>query len=293
MNNLLSVFTIILLILRLALLPAGSETFEKLTEKGATKSEKILLIVTSADKLLLKDGSEMNTGYWAEELIEPMKIFESEGFNIDIGTLGGKKPPVDQSSINPDMLGGGDKQYGEAKAGEYREIIENSRKINNPIDLEKLDEKDLKDYAAIFIVGGHGVLADLANSKKIGSILSWAVHNPGQIISAVCHGPCAFRSLSLIGEEKYLKDIPMTGFSEEEEESAGLKGKVPFELETTLKDMGVSYSHAGPFAPYIVSDKSIHKAAPKFVTGQNPASSIMLANKLVEYLNSPALKGEF
>lgn len=238
---------------------------QKITSKKT--SLRILIIGTSSSKLHLKDGTEITTGVYAEELIEPKDIFEKAGIKVDVATLNGKKPPFDPKSINPERIG-------KEKAIKYQKEISEDYDINNPLNLNDLQKEDLFKYDAIFIAGGHGVLEDLPNSEQMGRILKWSLNNAGQIISAVCHGPAAFVALKLVGEENTLRNIPMTGFSEEEEQAVNLYGKVPFELESTLKNMGVQYHQTYEnFSPYIVTNA-------KFMTGQNPASSIPLAENI-------------
>lgn len=260
----------------------GGIAMNSIGPQGAPEGQKkILLIATTADRLQLKDGSPMETGYWAEEVVEPMEIFEGAGFQVDVGTLGGKKPHPDQTSLNPAVVGSPE------KADRYRNVIATSAHLNNPLDLEKLDARGLGQYDAIFIAGGHGVLADLANSRKMGELLALSIQNPAQVISSVCHGPAAFKSLELVGG-RLPEGVQMTGFSEEEEAIATLKGKVPFELESMLTAMGVAYSQASqPFVSYVVSSALKTQESggiSKFITGENPQSSVEVAKELVSQL---------
>ena len=61
-------------------------------------------------------------------------------------------------------------------------------------------------------------------------------------------------------------DKSVTGFSNAEEEAAGLVDVVPFLVEDMLKENGGRYSKAGNWQPHAVADGAL-------VTGQNPASS--------------------
>lgn len=61
----------------------------------------------------------------------------------------------------------------------------------------------------------------------------------------------------------------------------GLKDKVPFLLETKLIELGAEFSKGGPFTPYAVVDGRI-------VTGQNPMSSELTAQKVVEAIKASA-----
>jgi putative intracellular protease/amidase len=67
----------------------------------------------------------------------------------------------------------------------------------------------------------------------------------------------------------------MTGFANAEEEIAGLADKAKWLVETRLVDLGAEYSKASePFASHVVVDGELY-------TGQNPASSVAVAERIV------------
>jgi putative intracellular protease/amidase len=68
-----------------------------------------------------------------------------------------------------------------------------------------------------------------------------------------------------------------TGFSNCEEEAIGTDTKVPFLLETALKEKGANYSCIANWQEYVVVDG-------RLITGQNPASDLKMAKELVKIL---------
>ena len=78
--------------------------------------------------------------------------------------------------------------------------------------------------------------------------------------------------------EFLVKGKKVTGFTNEEEDAVGLSKIVPFLLEDALKANGALYSKGENWAPFAVEDGLL-------ITGQNPASSKLVAKKLVEQLN--------
>ena len=44
----------------------------------------VLIVLSAADSWTLKEGSKHPTGYWAEELVEPHRIFSAAGWGITI-----------------------------------------------------------------------------------------------------------------------------------------------------------------------------------------------------------------
>jgi putative intracellular protease/amidase len=69
----------------------------------------------------------------------------------------------------------------------------------------------------------------------------------------------------------------LTGFTNTEEEAAGLTAVVPFLVEDMLKANGGTYQKGDDWASFVVIDG-------KLITGQNPASSEEAARRLLELL---------
>ena len=137
-------------------------------------------------------------------------------------------------------------------------------------------EVNQKDFDAVFYPGGHGPMWDLAvDQNSIALIASF--YNHKKPVSFVCHAPAALKNVKIDGS--YLvKDKKVTGFSNTEEEAVGLTKVVPFLLEDALKANGGEYSKGADWAPYAVEDGLL-------ITGQNPASSKLVAQKLLHQLN--------
>lgn len=74
------------------------------------------------------------------------------------------------------------------------------------------------------------------------------------------------------------KGYKVTGFTNEEEEGVGLASRAPWLLEDELKDkIGVEYSRGEIWKPYMVEDRNL-------ITGQNPDSAAVLAERLLKIL---------
>ncbi len=116
---------------------------------------------------------------------------------------------------------------------------------------------------------------DLANDKNsIALIESFYTNN--KPVAFVCHAPGALKEVKINGE--YLvKGRKVTGFTNSEEEAVGLTDVVPFLLEDVLKQNGGIYSKTDDWQPYAIEDGLL-------ITGQNPASSKLVAEKLLNLL---------
>lgn len=136
----------------------------------------------------------------------------------------------------------------------------------------------LGDYAAYFVVGGHGVMWDLASSAELAALLGRA-HDEGRVVAAVCHGPAALSLVKDASGAPIVKGRRVAGFSNEEDEAVGLTGVVPFALETRLRELGGRYERGPTWSSFAVRDG-------KLVTGQNPQSSAAVAKLVVEALRA-------
>ena len=67
---------------------------------------RVLMIVSAADSLTMRDGTEHPTGFWAEELVVAHRALLRAGHTVDIATPGGRRPTVDRVSPSPDVTGG-------------------------------------------------------------------------------------------------------------------------------------------------------------------------------------------
>ena len=105
-------------------------------------------------------------------------------------------------------------------------------------------------------------------------------HSASRILSAVCHGPAVFVNATLADGSYLIKDTPVTGFSNAEEDSIGTSSYMPFMLEDELKKRGGKFEKASqPWAEKVVV---AHNG--KFITGQNPASAAGVGKALLEAL---------
>jgi putative intracellular protease/amidase len=102
-------------------------------------------------------------------------------------------------------------------------------------------------------------------------------YNNGKIVSAVCHAPAIFRNTKKIDGTPLVAWKKVTWFTNEEEDAVGLTSIVPFLVEDTLKELGWIYSKQDAWAPYAVEDGLL-------ITGQNPASSELVAEILLKRL---------
>ncbi|MFE4492993.1 type 1 glutamine amidotransferase domain-containing protein [Streptomyces niveus] len=228
---------------------------------------KVLFIVSGATYWVLKDGTRYATGYWAEEFANPYKAITDAGHEVVVATPGGVTPTVDMMSLRPAMAGG------EQGALELEAIIRDAEAMRRPL---KLSDARLEDYDAVYLPGGHGPMSDLAFDADAGRLLTAQLAS-GRPLAIVCHAPAAMLATRIHGESPF-KGRKVTGFTNEEEDGVGLSSRATWLLEDDLKNkVGVEYSRGETWKPYMVEDGNL-------VTGQNPASAEVLAERLLQIL---------
>ena len=223
--------------------------------------KKVLFVLTSHDKL--GDTGE-KTGFWTEEFAAPYYELLDNGIEIDIATPLGGQPPIDPKSEDPSAATEDTKRFDSDKV-----LLE---KLKNT---HKLTDINQADYDAVFYPGGHGPLWDLAEDKNSEALIA-AFYSNNKPVGFVCHAPGVLKNVKVNGEF-LVKGKKVTGFSNTEEEAVGLTKIVPFLLEDVLQKNGAIYSKMGDWQPYAVEDGLL-------ITGQNPASSKLVAEKILQQL---------
>ncbi|MDX1768131.1 MAG: type 1 glutamine amidotransferase domain-containing protein [Arenibacter troitsensis] len=223
----------------------------------------ILFVLTSHDKL---GDTGKKTGFWIEEFANPYYTLLDKGADITLATPKGGVAPIDPSSDTPDASTKDTQRFkNDAVAQE---------KIKNTLALSEIDPND---YDAIFYPGGHGPLWDLANDATSISLIE-AFNRQKKPVGFVCHAPAALKGVKNEDGSPLVKGKKVTGFTNTEEEAVQLTKVVPFLVEDMLKENGGIYSKKSDWAPYAVQDGNL-------ITGQNPASSELVAQKLLVSLN--------
>ena len=223
---------------------------------------KILMVLTSHDQL---GDTGQKTGFWLEEFASPYYVFKDAKVDITLVSPKGGQPPLDPKSDEPDFQTDATERFkndADAKA----ELANTS----------KLSDVSPDDYDAVFYPGGHGPLWDLTEDSASISLIE-AMLALGKPVAAVCHAPAVLCNAKAKDGTPLIKGKSVTGFSNTEEDAVQLTDVVPFLLEEELKAKGANYSKADDWHPHAVSDGNL-------ITGQNPQSSVLVAEALLERL---------
>ena len=232
----------------------------------------LLLVLTGVDHWTLSDGTEHPTGFWAEELVAPMRVFRDAGVDVTIATPGGVRPTVDEASLSAEAAGGD-----EQAAGLRDQLDAMADQLASP---EVLEDVSAADYDGVFVPGGHGPMEDLAESEDLGRLLVTMLDDD-KVIASVCHGPAGLLSATRADGTWAFAGRRLAGFTNEEETQAGLADNAPWLLEDRMREAGGDMESGPAWSAYAVVDGNV-------VTGQNPASSVDVAQKTVKGLEARA-----
>jgi putative intracellular protease/amidase len=224
--------------------------------------KKVLMVITSHADLGNTGGK---TGFWVEEFAAPYYIFIEAGVHVTLASPAGGQPPIDPKSESENAQTPATRRFYDDP--ESQAVLANTAKLANV---------KAADYDAVFYPGGHGPLWDLTdNSDSIALIQDFLASN--KPVAAVCHATAAFLNIKDPAGDYVVNGKAVTGFSNSEEDAVQLTDVVPFLLEDELVKRGGDYQKVADWHAFAVQDGLL-------ITGQNPASSGLAAEKLLAAL---------
>jgi putative intracellular protease/amidase len=227
-------------------------------------TRKILMVLTSHDEL---GNTGKKTGFWIEEFAAPYYAFIDAGVEVILATPQGGQAPIDPTSTLEDFQTSATDRY-------YADEVAQS-KVATTVKLSSLNAGD---FDSVFYPGGHGPLWDLTdNTDSIALIENFL--KAGKAVATVCHASAALLNVKQVSGDFAIKGKAVTGFTNSEEEAVQLTEIVPFLLEDELIKRGGEYQKAQDWHAFVVQDGLI-------ITGQNPASSALVAEKLLTHLSA-------
>lgn len=234
---------------------------------------KVLMIATDERYIEMKNGKLFSTGNHPVEMLLPMLHMHHAGFEIDVATLSGNPVKLEIWAMP---------EEDKAVMDLYNQYLP---KLVNPKKLADILPEVLSEnspYIAVFIPGGHGVLAGIPHSKEVKSVLNWALNQDKHIIT-LCHGLASLLAASV--DEK-AEDYPFKGyeicvFPDALDEGANqdigyMPGKLQWLVAENLEKLGVKVLNKG------ISGQ-VHKDR-KLLTGDSPLASNALGILAAEEL---------
>ncbi|BAZ47605.1 ThiJ/PfpI domain-containing protein [Nostoc sp. NIES-4103] len=255
-------------------------------------------------------------GYWGEELVGPLDVFDERGYQVDFATPTGKRPVALPPSLDPYFVDPplGKPVVSQEVAEKVKQLEDpNNPRLDNPIILSQwlperpywsspkflremeayyqaLEElqKDLEQYDALLIVGGSGPIIDLANNHRVHDLIL-SFYQAGKPIAAECYGVACLAFARDLGDRKsIIWGKHVTGHCKEYDYLDGTGfvgtdiniGPPPYPLEYILRDAvgpnGQYHGNVGKSISVIVDYP--------FITGRSTPDSYTTGEKLVEVL---------
>lgn len=221
---------------------------------------KILAVVTSTQTF--KSGKK--TGYELTELSRAYYVFMSNGFDVDIASPQGGKPPV---IIDKDDMGAFDYAF---INDEYAQA-----KVSNSL---KLSDVNADDYQGIYLIGGKGAMFDFPDNIDIKNLIQ-KMYEDGKVVAAICHGPAALVNVKLSDGSNLLANKKVSSFTNEEELFLIPEAETifPFLLESKLGQQGATLIIGQAYLEQVTHDKNL-------ITGQNAWSIWKTAETIITQL---------
>ncbi|BAJ25942.1 MULTISPECIES: type 1 glutamine amidotransferase domain-containing protein [Kitasatospora] len=256
-------------------------------------------------------------GYWGEELVGPLDVFDARGYRTAFITPTGKRPQALPPSLDSEYI---DPPLGRAVTtrdmARRARAMDDSSRLDNPLSLaEMLPERpyysalnhlrDLEEYNrrlgaatgellasfdAMVVVGGSGPIVDLANNERLHELIL-AFVAAGKPILAECYGVAALAfARDAESRASLLRGKHVTGHPKEYDYKDGTgfvgvefnMGPPPYPLEYILRD---ATGPDGAFHGNVGKETSVVVDFP-FVTARSTPDSVLAGELLAEVLEN-------
>lgn len=224
----------------------------------------VLIVLTSHDQL---GDSGDKTGFWLEEFASPYYRLLDAGVSVTLASPLGGQPPVDPKSHEADY-----------QTDDTRRFDNDQDAQNKLANTAKLADMREEEFDGIFYPGGHGPLWDLDSDKDSIALIEGFIA-AGKPVAAVCHAPSVLLKAKDPDGAPLVKDKQVTGFSNSEEDAVGLTDIVPYLLQDELSEWGGLYQKGDDWSSFVCVDGLL-------ITGQNPASSAVVAEALIKVISA-------
>ncbi|MFE3648256.1 type 1 glutamine amidotransferase domain-containing protein [Streptomyces sp. NPDC059152] len=253
-------------------------------------------------------------GYWAEELVGPLREFDERGYRVTFATPTGKRahalpPSLDEEYVDPPL----GRSVTTAEVAALGRQVESGNRLDNPLslagwiperpytsapdylrELERYHQSlervatGAGQYDALLIVGGSGPIVDLANNERLHDLIL-AFVRAGKPVGAECYGvACLAFARDWDDRRSIIWGKHVTGHCKEYDYKDGtgflgtdfVMGPPPYPLEYILRDAtGPDGAYHGNFGKPL----SVIVDFP-FITGRSTPDSFLTGRKMVEVL---------
>lgn len=223
---------------------------------------KVLMIATDERYILMQNGKMFSTGNHPVETLLPMYHLDAAGFQIEIATLSGNPVKLEMWAMP---------EQDEAVRAIYLKYLQHFKAPKKLSELLPMALSDQSPYLALFVPGGHGVMARIPESDEVKALLHW-FHQNERMVVTLCHGPASLLAAGL-GEhpQDYIyKGYEICVFPDALDEGANIEigympGRLPWLAGDRLKSLGVRVLNEG-ITGQVHCDREL-------ITGDSPLAS--------------------
>ncbi len=235
------------------------------------KPKRILMVVANP---AISEQTGWPIGFWWAELTHPYWEFVEKGYEVEFvspdgGELKGDawSDPRDESGYSAhDLI-----SMGFIHTPALMEKIKNTKAI---------DEVNIDDYDAVFLVGGQSPMVTFYNDKELHQFVA-DFYEAGKVTAIVCHATSVLLKTKLSDDKLLVKGRTWTGFANAEEQFAdNFVGQriQPFWIEEEAKKLSeTNFIIDSAFKPHAVRDG-------RLITGQQQYSGAAAAKLVIEAL---------
>lgn len=236
---------------------------------------KVLVIGADERYLPTDNGTLFSTGNHPIETLLPMIHLDKAGLAFDIATLSGNPVKFEywaMPSEDEAVMGFLDKHR-----AAFRQPLKLADVVANGLDA--------RDYAAVFIPGGHGALIGLPESTDVKAVLEWVAARDRFLVT-LCHGPAA---LLAVGEGSDLyRGYKICAFPDamdaQTPDIGYMPGHLTWKFGEKLKALGMEIVNQDEISGAVHRDR-------KLLTGDSPLAGNALGKLAAEALLEDAAKG--
>ncbi|HEX9852929.1 MAG TPA: type 1 glutamine amidotransferase domain-containing protein [Woeseiaceae bacterium] len=227
-------------------------------------SNKVLMIFSNGAPM---GNTTAKNNLW--EHAEPHHVFVMHGYSVDfVSPQGGDVPfSLDETVTDPPGM--------VSYTIKYEGFRQKAARTFNPEQVKS------DDYVAVFIGGGAGHLFDVANDRRLLSIIA-NIYEKGGIVGACGHGPGSFGDVKLANGQYLVSGKRVTGFPNSTEQNSKWSNGgalLPFRVEDRLRARGANFLTKADLA-----DKHDAVIDQRIVTTMFLPSSAIVAQEMVNLL---------
>ena len=110
----------------------------------------ILVVMSDVSEMKLKNGYDYKTGFYLNELMEPVKIFMDAGHSLTFATPTGLAPTLDPVSDTPDhFLDTSPENYNAHKAL-FNRLMLTDKKHSPVVSFARIEQMGIENFDAVF-----------------------------------------------------------------------------------------------------------------------------------------------